>query len=68
MDTAAIVAAAHRFLRAWSSAIGGDDALSLTHPDVIEAHEAARELMLATGTSDLVGAYAVIDELVLLTR
>jgi hypothetical protein len=67
VDRATIVAAAERFVRAWTSAIRGDDPLSLTHPAVIEAHEAARELIAATGTTDLVGAYAVVDELVVLT-
>lgn len=32
---------------------------------VIEAHEAARELIRATGSEDLRGAYEVLDELVL---
>jgi len=68
LDKAAIVAAAARFVQAWMAATCGDDTLSLTHPAVIEVHEAARELMQATATTDLVGACAVVDELVLLTR
>jgi hypothetical protein len=67
-DKTAIVAAAARFVQAWMAATCRDDTPSLTHPAVIEVHEAARELMEATATTDLVGAYAVVDELVLLTR
>jgi hypothetical protein len=67
MDRATVVAAAERFVRACTSAIRGEDPLPLTDPAVIEAHQAARELIGATGTTDLVGAYAVVDELVVLT-
>ena len=35
---------------------------------VIEVHEAARQLIGATGAKDLRGAYAVLDELVLETK
>ena len=62
-DTEAIKAAAARFLRAWSAATQGDP-LPQTHPDVVEAHEATRELMAATETTDLLAAYAVVDDLV----
>jgi len=62
-ETEAIKAAAARFLRAWCVATYGDP-LPTTHPAVVEAHEAARELMSATGTTDLPAAYAVIDNLV----
>ena len=67
-DTAAIIAAAERFLRAWSSATQGDDTLSPTDPGVIELHEAAHELMRVTGTEDLPSAYDVLDTLVSLAR
>jgi len=62
-DTKAIKAAAARFLRTWSAATQGDP-LPQKHPAVIEAHEATRELMSATETTDLLAAYAVIDDLV----
>jgi hypothetical protein len=67
-DTAAIIAAAERFLRAWSAATGGDDTLSPPDPAVLEVHEAAQELMRATGTEDLQSAYDVLDALVSLTK
>ena len=67
-DTAVIIAAAERFLRAWSATTQGDDTLSSTDPGVIEVHEAAQELMLATGTEDLQSAYDVLDALVALTK
>jgi hypothetical protein len=63
-DTAAIIAAAARLLRAWAAATQGIEPLSLTNPAVGEVHEATRELMRATHTSDLLAAYAVLDDLV----
>ena len=63
-ETAAIIGAAARFVRAWTAATEGDEALPLTAPAVIEAHDAARELIRATHSKDLVGAYAVVDALV----
>lgn len=63
-ETAAIIAAAARLLRAWQMATQGIEPLSLTNPAVAEVHEATRELMRATETSDLLAAYAVLDELV----
>ncbi len=67
-DAAAIVAAAERFLRAWSATAQGDDTLSPTDPGVIEMHEAALELMRATGTNNLQSAYDVLDALVVITK
>jgi hypothetical protein len=63
-DTAAIIAAAARLLRAWAAAAQGIEPLSLTNPAVAEVHEAARELMRATETRDLLAAYTVLDDLV----
>jgi len=63
-NRAAIIAAAARLLRAWAAATQGLEPLSLTNPAVGEVHEAARELMRATQTDDLLAAYAVLDELV----
>ena len=64
-DTAAIIAAAARLLRAWAAATQGVGTLSLTNPAMGELHEATRELMWATETDDLLAAYAVLDELVI---
>ena len=64
-DTAAVIGAAARFLRAWTAATQGDQPLPLTHPLVVEAHEAARDLVWATGTKNLQAAFAVLDALVL---
>ncbi len=64
-DLEAVIAAAGRFWSAWTTAIecDGDD---IPPADlVIEVHEAARELIRATGTKDLRAAYDVIDHLVL---
>jgi hypothetical protein len=63
-DTAAMVAAADRFLRAWTVATQGNP-LPLTDPAVIEVHEAAQELISATETTNVRAAYHVLDELVL---
>lgn len=63
-DSAAIVAAAARLLRAWAAATQGVEPMSLTNPAVAEVHEAARELMWATQTTDLLAAYSVLDDLV----
>jgi hypothetical protein len=63
-DTAAVIGAAAKFLRAWKAATQGDEPSSLSDPAVVEAHEAAQELIRATGTMDLVGAYVVVDDLV----
>jgi hypothetical protein len=53
----------------WRREIGeNDDTLSLTSPVVVEVHEAAPELIRATGARDLVGASGVLDALVLETR
>ena len=48
--------------------VTNDDTLSLSSPVVVDVHEAARDLIRATGARDLVGAYAVLDALVLDTR
>ena len=63
-DTAAIIAAAARLLRAWEAATQGIEPLSLKNPAVAEVHEATRELMRATETTDLLAAYTVLDDLV----
>jgi hypothetical protein len=63
-DTAAIIAAAVRLLRAWGAATQGIEPLSLKNPAVAEVHEATRELIRATGTTDLLAAYTVLDDLV----
>jgi hypothetical protein len=63
-DTAAIIAAAARLLRAWAAATQGIEPLSLNHPAVAEVHEATRDLMRATETNDLLAAYSVLNELV----
>jgi hypothetical protein len=68
VDEAAIVVAVGRFLQAWKTATTNDDTLSLSSPVVVDVHEAARDLIRATGARDLVGAYAVLDALVLDTR
>ena len=60
----AIIAAAARLLRAWAAATQGVEPMSLTNPAVAEVHEAAQELMRATGTTDLLAAYRVLDDLV----
>jgi hypothetical protein len=62
-DTAAIVAAAARLLRAWAAATQGVDTMSVTNPKVAEVHETCQELMRATETTDLLAAYAVLDDL-----
>jgi hypothetical protein len=62
-DTAAIIVAAARLLRAWAAATQGVDTMSVTNPKVAEVHEACRELMQATETTDLPAAYAVLDDL-----
>jgi hypothetical protein len=38
--------------------------LYLAAPAVVEARHAAHELIRATGSDDLMGAYAVVDDLV----
>ena len=63
-DAGVIIVAAARFLRAWTAATQGDEPLCLSSPAVLEAHDAARELMRATQTADLRAAYGVIDALV----
>ena len=66
VDKAAIIAAVDRFVRAWgAAATQNDDTLSLAAPVVVEVHEAARELIRATGAKDLRGAYAILDAVVL---
>jgi hypothetical protein len=63
-DAGVIIVAAARFLRAWTAASQGDDPLCLLSPAVLEAHDAARELVSATQTTDLRAAYGVVDALV----
>ena len=63
-DIDALIAAAGRFWLAWTLATERE---GRTPPAdmVIEVHEAARELIWATGADDLPAAYGVLDELVL---
>jgi hypothetical protein len=64
VDSAAVIGAAARFLRAWRAATQGEKPLTRSDPAVMVAHAAARELIRATGSKNLVEAYAVVDELV----
>ena len=63
-DDEAVIRAAGRFWLAWIAATKGDP-LPATDPAVVEAHEAANELVRVTGAADLRGAYEVVDALVL---
>lgn len=67
-DAGGIIAAAARFLRAWTAATQGDDPLCLSSPAVLETHDAARALVRATETNNLREAYGVLDALVVLRR
>jgi len=50
----AIIAAAARFQRAWDAAMAGDgEGLIVSDLDIVEVHEAALELIGATGTHSL---------------
>jgi hypothetical protein len=60
----AIIAASGRLLRAWAAATQGVDTMTVTNPKVVAVHEACRELMHATETTDLLAAYTVLDDLV----
>jgi len=63
-DREAITAAAARFWLAWSVAtVFKDDGVPPVD-QVVEVHEAARELIRATKTTDLRAAYEVLTELV----
>jgi hypothetical protein len=63
-DREAITAAAARFWLAWSVAtVFHDDGVPPVDL-VVEVHEAARELIRATKTTDLRAAYEVLTELV----
>jgi hypothetical protein len=64
-DREAVVRAAARFWLAWTTAIEFEGEGMPPNELVIEAHEAARELIRATRSEDLRGAYEVLDELVL---
>jgi hypothetical protein len=64
-DLEAVIAAAGRFFSAWTTAIESDGDEIPSAELVIEVHEAARELIRATRSEDLRGAYAVLDRLVL---
>jgi hypothetical protein len=63
-DTTAVIGAVARFLQAWRAATQGDTPLHLSDPLVIEAHEAALRLIQVTESTNLVGAYGVVDDLV----
>jgi hypothetical protein len=67
-DREAIAVAAARFWLAWTVAIGFDGEGVPPTDLVIEVHEAARELIRATGAKDLRGAYEVLDDVVLETK
>ena len=59
----AIIAAAERFQGAWDAAMAGDgEGLLVGELDIAEVHEAALELMRATGTGTLEEAFAVLHE------
>jgi hypothetical protein len=64
-DRSAIVGAAARFWTAWTTAVDFEGEGIPPIELVIEVHEAALQLIRATGAKDLRGAYAVLDELVL---
>jgi|HubBroStandDraft_2_1064218.scaffolds.fasta_scaffold1432027_2 hypothetical protein len=58
-----IIAAAERFQRAWEAAMARDgEGLLVSELDIAEVHEAALELIEATGTDTLEEALAVLQE------
>ena len=59
----AIIAAAARFQRAWDAAMAHNgEGLLVSELDIVEVHEAALELITATGTDSLEEALAVLHE------
>jgi hypothetical protein len=62
-DEKAIISAAGRFKRAWDGAMAHDgEGLIVADPDIVEVHEAALDLIRATGTDSLQEALDALHE------
>jgi hypothetical protein len=62
-DEEAIIVAAARFQRAWDVAMARDgEGLIVADLDIVEVHEAALELIRATGTDSLHGALDALHD------
>ena len=61
--SADVIGAAARFLHAWKEVAHGEIPVILTDPAVVEVHDAARALIVATGSKDLIAASATLDDL-----